>query len=73
MTASEMDRDLAAPGICAHRRGTGLWARMERGRVEVEVHGVQLIGGVALHRGKVAEMDGEEKPSWPRFPCSSMP
>ena len=32
---------------------------------------VQLIGGVALHRGKAAEMQtGEGKTWWPRCPSS---
>jgi preprotein translocase subunit SecA len=32
---------------------------------------VQLIGGMTLHQGKIAEMKtGEEKPWWPRCPWS---
>ena len=34
---------------------------------------VQLIGGMVLHEGQIAEMAGEGKPSWRPFPAISMP
>ena len=68
VSASEMDRDLAASRDFVRVEGDrALWARTwNAAGSEVEwnmVHyDVQLIGGVALHRGKVAEMQtGEGK------------
>lgn len=68
VTASEMDRDLAASRDFVRIEGDqALWARewnAAGSKVEWNMvhYDVQLIGGVALHRGKVAEMQtGEGK------------